>query len=77
MGLMNKLTRGVRSSASASATVGLRRRVTALEAEVQECQALNLRMAELMDIVTELVLPIAQRDDEKLREALAKYQESI
>ena len=44
---------------------------------MQECRALNLRLAELTDIVTELLLPVAQRDEEKLRELLARYQESL
>ena len=58
-------------------TVDLRQRVAALEAEVQECRALNLRLAELTDIVTDLLLPLAARDEEKLAELLEKYRESL
>lgn len=55
----------------------LRKRVTALEAEVQECRQLNLRLAELTDIVTDLLVPLARGDQDGLRETLAKYQESL
>ena len=52
----------------------LRRRVAALEREVQECRALNVRLAELTDIVTELLLPVEARDEETLRRLLDKYR---
>ena len=55
----------------------LRRRVARLEAEVQECRALNIRLAELTDIVTELLLPVAARDEAKLAALLERYRESI
>ena len=55
----------------------LRRRVRRLEAEVQECRALNVRLAELTDIVTELLLPVAARDEDKLAALLEKYRQSV
>jgi hypothetical protein len=55
----------------------LRRRVRQLEVEVQECRALNVRLAELTDIVTELLLPVAARDEEKLAALLEKYRQSV
>jgi hypothetical protein len=61
----------------AAARLDLRRRVTALEAEVQECRALNLRLAELTDIVTELLLPVAARDQEKIDALLERYRGSL
>ena len=70
------VTRAKKSAAS-SATVDLRRRVAALEAEVQEARALNLRVAELADLVTELLIPLAQRDEDRLQELLVKYHESL
>lgn len=73
MGVMKDLARRVKSPA----TLDLRRRVAALEAEVQECRALNLRLAELTDIVTDLLVPLAQGDDDALRETLVKYHESL
>ena len=41
----------------------LERRVKRLEDEIQECRATSLRLAELLDVMTELVLPAAQRDE--------------
>jgi len=55
----------------------LRDRVAVLEAEVQECRALNLRLAELTDIVQELLLPVAQRDEERVSSLLAKYSHGL
>jgi transcription initiation factor TFIIIB Brf1 subunit/transcription initiation factor TFIIB len=55
----------------------LRKRVRALEVEVQECRALNVRLAELTDIVTELLLPVAARDEEKLAALLERYRASV
>jgi prefoldin subunit 5 len=55
----------------------LRARVRRLEAEVQECRALNARLAELTDIVTELLVPMAARDEDKLAELLERYRASV
>lgn len=53
--------------------VALRRRVAELESEVQECRRLNVRLAELTDIVQELLVPLADRDEAKVRERLDRY----
>ncbi len=55
----------------------LLRRVAELEEEVQESRRLNRRVAELTDIVQELLVPLAQRDEEKLREYLDRYSASL
>ncbi|WP_416956547.1 DUF6752 domain-containing protein [Nocardioides sp. T5] len=55
----------------------LEKRVAALEEAVQENRALNVRLAELTDVVTELLLPVAARDEEKLEELLGKYREDF
>ncbi|GAA5114931.1 hypothetical protein GCM10023339_21120 [Alloalcanivorax gelatiniphagus] len=52
----------------------LEKRVAALEEAVRENRALNVRLAELTDVVTELLLPVAARDEEKLEELLGKYR---
>jgi len=57
--------------------IDLRHRVSRLEHEVQECRALNLRLAELTDLVTELLLPVAQRDEAKVDELIERYQRSL
>ena len=49
-------------------------RVTALEEAVQENRALNVRLAELTDVVTELLLPVAARDEQKLEALLETYR---
>lgn len=38
--------------------------VASLEERVAEGQALHQRFAELLDVVTELLVPLAQRDEE-------------
>lgn len=57
--------------------VKLAARVTELEAEVQECRQLNLRLAELTDIVQELLLPASQRDQDKVNELLKRYASEL
>jgi hypothetical protein len=52
-------------------------RVEALELEVQENRALNRRIAELTDVVTELLIPIQDRDDAKVAALLAQYRDKI
>ncbi len=52
----------------------LAHRVAALEEAVQENRALNVRLAELTDVVTELLLPVAARDEQKLEALLEKYR---
>lgn len=48
-------------------------RLTELEAEAQEARRLNKRVAELTDIVAEVLLPADQRDDDRIRAALSEY----
>ena len=67
----------VRSRLSPSTVTDLQRRVAELEAEVQECRAVNLRVAELVDVVTELLVPMAQGDHEKVQELLERYHGSL
>ncbi len=47
-----------------------------LEASVKENRRLNRRVAELTDVVAELLVPLADRDEEKARELLARYRET-
>lgn len=55
----------------------LRRRVTELETEVQECRQLNLRLAELTDLVQNLLLPVAARDEERVAELMERYTKGL
>lgn len=74
---MGALRDRIQNKAGMSTAIDLRRRVKVLEDEVQECRALSLRLAELTDIVTELLLPVAQRDEAKLEELLERYHRSL
>ncbi|MEZ0579219.1 DUF6752 domain-containing protein [Nocardioides sp. MH1] len=51
----------------------LRDRVAELEAEVQEARRLNRRVAELLDIVEELLVPLTLRDEEKVKAFLEAH----
>lgn len=55
----------------------LQGRLTSLEAEVQECRQLNLRLAEVTDLVEQLLLPMAARDEEKIAAAVEKYSRAM
>lgn len=51
------------------------RRITALEAEVQECRRANRRLSDVIDVVAELLVPALDRDDARVAQALAKLAE--
>ena len=55
----------------------LRGRVAELENEVQENRRLNRRVAELLDIVEELLVPLAQRDEERVRAYLRAHEADL
>jgi hypothetical protein len=55
----------------------LRRRVRKLEDEMQEARRLNRRLAELTDIVQELLVPLSLRDEDKIDEYLQRYSSSL
>ncbi len=55
----------------------LRERVAALEAEMQECRQLNKRLAEITDVVAEVLLPAEQRDESRLRTLLSNYEKTL
>jgi len=67
----------IRSGGHVEGVAALRERVTVLEAEVQECRQLNLRLAELTDVVQELLVPMAQRDEARLSSLLEKYAQGL
>jgi hypothetical protein len=55
----------------------LERQLRSLEAEVQECRQLNIRLAEVTDLVEQLLLPMAAQDQEKIAAAVEKYSRTI
>ena len=56
---------------------GVHARLAALEDEVQENRQLNRRIAELTDVVAELLLPLADRDDARVDQLLADYRSRL
>lgn len=54
--------------------VYLPKRVLDLEAAVMENRQLNRRLAELTDILAELLVPATERDEARLAELIAKYR---
>jgi hypothetical protein len=52
----------------------LQQRVAGLEAELAASRALHLRVAELTDVVTELLLPAGASDERLTAGALQRYR---
>jgi hypothetical protein len=55
----------------------LEQRVADLEADVAEMRQHNLRLAEIADVVQELLVPMASRDEEAVRRTIERFQESL
>jgi hypothetical protein len=55
----------------------LEERLAEVESELQEGRRLNMRLAELTDIVQELLVPLAQQDQDLLAERLKRYSASL
>jgi hypothetical protein len=73
---MPDLTHTVRRLRAARGS-GVHARLQVLEAEAQENRRLNRRVAELTDLVAELVVPLARRDDADVEAVLARYRSII
>jgi len=58
-----------------SEMIHLPRRIRDLEAATYENRQLNRRIAELTDIVAELLVPATERDEKRLAELLARYRQ--
>ena len=55
----------------------VRARLAALEAEVQEQRQLSRRVAELTDLVTDLLVPLSLQDHARVEEIVEGYRASI
>ena len=55
----------------------LARRVEALEADVLELRRHNVRLAEIADVVQELLVPLSSRDQARIDEAIEKFSKSL
>lgn len=62
------------AQAAPDAHEALVQRVRALEQEVQECRQLNRRLADVVDVVVELLVPAVDRDDTKLADTLRRLR---
>lgn len=55
----------------------LERRVADLEKDVLELRRHNLRLGEIVDVVQELLVPLASRDQQRIDAAIEKFNESL
>jgi hypothetical protein len=55
----------------------LRERVAALEGEIFECRNVNKRLAEVIDVFVEILLPAEHRDAERLESLLIAYEATL
>jgi hypothetical protein len=55
----------------------LQQRVTDLENEIEELRQQNLRLAEIADLVQELLVPLASRDQAKVDSAIEAFSKSL
>ena len=55
----------------------LEQRVADLEADLTEMRRQHLRLAELADVVQELLVPLASRDQARIDEAIEKFSKSL
>jgi len=53
------------------------RRVAALESEIEELRQQNLRLAEIADVVQELLVPLSSRDQAKVDAAIEKFSKGL
>jgi hypothetical protein len=75
--LRQRVTRRVVNAAGGGMVDNLLTRIEQLEDEVQENRNLNLKLAELIDVVQELLVPVASQDRERIEAALAKFERSL
>ncbi len=55
----------------------LEQRVADLEADMSEMRSHQLRLAEIADVVQELLIPMASRDEVKVQEAIERFNKSL
>jgi hypothetical protein len=65
-----------RAAWAARTARGLPARLKQLEQDVHETRRLHQRVAELTDVVAEILVPAADRDDDRIRAVLARYHQS-
>ena len=55
----------------------LEQRVADLVADMREVRQHNLRLAEISDVIQELLIPLASRDEAKVQEAIERFNKSL
>lgn len=55
----------------------LEQRIEVMEDEMQEHRQLSRRVAELTDLIADLLVPLAQNDQTKVNEIVDRYRASI
>ncbi len=55
----------------------LRERVESLSAEIDELRQQNLRLAEIADVVQELLVPLASRDQARIDAAIESFSRGL
>jgi hypothetical protein len=55
----------------------LEQRIADLEADVTEMRQHNLRLAELVDVVQELLVSLASREDPEVTAAIERFRKSL
>jgi hypothetical protein len=77
MGANDRLKQATRRALMRGPFAELVGRVKELEDDVAELRAQNLRLAELADVLQELVVPLASRDQERIDAAIARFSKGL
>ncbi len=55
----------------------LSQRVSDLEGDIAELREQNLRLAEMADVIQELLIPMASRDQDRIDAAIERFQQGL
>jgi two-component sensor histidine kinase len=66
-----------RKALGRDAVSALEQRVASLEGDIEELRQQNLRLAEIADVVQELLVPLASRDQARIDAALEGFPKSL
>jgi hypothetical protein len=66
-----------RKALGRGAVSALEQRVASLEGDIEELRQQNLRLAEIADVVQELLVPLASRDQARIDAALEGFPKSL
>lgn len=72
-----RLRGAARRAANRTPLGEMQRRIAALESEIEELRQQNLRLAEIADVVQELLVPLSSRDQARVDEAIEKFSQSL